>query len=146
MGLVRLIYYSDACESLTAKETVEMLKDAPQRNDDQHLTGVICFSVEHFLQVIEGDPKRVNALYAKLLRDPRHANPTLLDYRAVEQRAFPTWSMGFASISYERGEVVRRYSGNCEFNPARLSAEAALGLLKDMAAFLTERERQRRVA
>lgn len=50
-----------------------------------------------FLQFLEGEETVLNRVYAKIDMDKRHKNVQKLFDQAIEERAFPDWSMGLSS-------------------------------------------------
>ena len=80
MNIVRLIYASRLKKKLD-HAAVEKIADVSRRNNKKlGVTGALCSSPRGFLQILEGPPEAVNELYNRIVRDPRHADVTLLEY------------------------------------------------------------------
>jgi hypothetical protein len=52
-----------------------------------------------FFQVLEGQADVVEALYAKIERDARHDQVTLIIKEPLSKRHFDAWTMGFYKVS-----------------------------------------------
>jgi len=48
-----------------------------------------------FFQVVEGDADTIERIFATISRDARHSGVTTLESRAIDDRGFPQWSMGY---------------------------------------------------
>lgn len=66
-----------------------------------------------FLQVLEGEKEKVEALYDKIERDPRHG-ATLILVKETGPRAFGDWSMGFAELDEETLAKIEGANGFLE--------------------------------
>jgi hypothetical protein len=82
--LVRLLYASRAKKAPTPEEIEGILTQGRAHNASLGLTGILCWSGDVFMQVIEGGRGPVNALYRQIAADPRHTD-VLLQY-PEEQR------------------------------------------------------------
>lgn len=125
--LVALIYCSRTEGALRqgGDAIPTLLRRARELNAENAITGIICFNREYVLQYIEGGRDRVNQTYARILRDPRHSQVTLLDYRYISRRAFRDWSMGYISAGQLSRETNLMYSAGENFDPFQFSGESA---------------------
>jgi len=48
-----------------------------------------------FFQVLEGDADTIERTFATTSRDARHGGVIILESRAITERGFPQWSMGY---------------------------------------------------
>ena len=76
--LVRLMYASRAAEPIKPETLNAILKKSTAHNPDVGVTGVLCFSGDVYLQVLEGGRPQVSTLYNRIARDPRHHDVVLL--------------------------------------------------------------------
>jgi hypothetical protein len=83
-------------DAALGEEVRAILAAARRHNPRLGITGALLFSPDTFAQVLEGPPEAVEALYARLLRDPRHADCVVVARREVAARQFGRWSMAFA--------------------------------------------------
>jgi Sensors of blue-light using FAD len=98
--MLQIIYSSASTKPYTHKELVELLKVARKKNMAVGVTGMLLYHGGCFLQVLEGPDENVEALYAKIQKDPRHTNFLLLVRETIEEKAFEDWSMGFVDTTH----------------------------------------------
>ena len=112
MLLKSLTYTSLASLDLQTSDLEDIHRTAREANSLDGITGLLIFNGTHFLQIIEGEPEAIDALVAKLRRDPRHNGFEVRDEQMVEERSFPDWSMELVrvSVSYftAKDEIVAR--------------------------------------
>ena len=132
--LTRLIYASEPTEVLTPSVLQHIVDRARVNNSQLHLTGLLAFDSNHFLQVLEGCRSAVSALFSRIVADPHHRRVELLEAVSVHERRFARWSMGFAPADAAHGEIFLRFGGSARFDPYSLSDAGALGLLEAMGA------------
>jgi Sensors of blue-light using FAD len=132
--LTRLIYASEPTDALTPSAVQHIVDGARSNNTRQHLSGLLAFDSQFFLQVLEGDRAALSALFGRIAADPRHRRIELLEVTPVHERRFAHWSMGFAAADAAHGELFLRFGGSPRFEPYALTAAGALGLLEAMAS------------
>lgn len=93
--LRRLIYISSAAGEFGQSELDEILARSRSNNEARGLTGLLLFHDGCFFQVLEGEPAVVEQTFATISRDTRHSGVIVLESRAVSERGFPQWSMGY---------------------------------------------------
>lgn len=91
--IYRLLYISTASKRMSASQLSAILDTARQRNQATGLTGLLVFTGEHFMQLLEGDRKAVEAVFASICLDDRHNGVVKLVAEPAETRACPSWSM-----------------------------------------------------
>ena len=117
MNIVRLIYASRLKKKLD-HAAVEKIADVSRRNNKKlGVTGALCSSPRGFLQILEGPPAAVNDLYNRIVRDPRHADVTLLEYVKVPFREFENWSMAYVRTDEIAQALLHKYSTHRVFDP-----------------------------
>lgn len=97
--LIHLIYASAAAPELTDNKLAVLLEAARLNNARLHLSGMLLYADGSFFQVLEGPPDVVDALYAKIERDPRHEQVTTIIREPIPKRRFEAWTMGFHQVS-----------------------------------------------
>ena len=100
-----LAYESQASTPLTAPDLLDLLEHSRANNARTGVTGILLYRHGTFLQVLEGPHAEVDALYATIARDPRHREVSTLLAEDRSERRFPDWTMGFADVDGELGEV-----------------------------------------
>ncbi len=93
--LQQLLYVSAASKAISAEDVTDILAAGQRNNPARGITGILLFTGESFLQVLEGTPDVIDDIYRKISRDPRHSGALVLVRRSIARRAFPHWSMGY---------------------------------------------------
>ena len=132
--LVRLLYASRAPEGAKCDVIQSIMQQSHANNPAQGITGILCHSEQVFMQVLEGGRDRVNALYAKILRDPRHTDVILLHYEEINERHYAGWTMGHANLAKVNPSILLRFSDLPGLNPHAMSGKNSLALIDDLMA------------
>jgi hypothetical protein len=96
--MLQLIYVSTTSKRPSEAELVGLLEQARSRNLRKGITGMLLYSNGTYLQVLEGEPQVVRALYETICNDPRNGGHVILQESEVPNRDFPGWSMGFENL------------------------------------------------
>jgi len=99
MSIISLVYVSVESHPMTSEDITDILTTARKFNGSQEITGMLLYRTGYFIQALEGETDRVNALYEKIARDPRHRNVLLIYKHLIEKRVFSEWSMGFKNLA-----------------------------------------------
>jgi hypothetical protein len=94
-----------------------LLLQSRLRNFNQGVTGLMVYvegvfgnhTEGRFLQVLEGTKEDVIAIYASILKDPRHSQATIIKEGPIEDRNFSSWQMGFKSFNIEQFPDLRYF-------------------------------------
>lgn len=129
MSLVSLIYTSEMTGNM---DFMDILEVSRARNERDSITGVLLFCNNNVVQCLEGSREAVNKTYARIVRDRRHQNTLLLDYREISTRMFAKWSMGYVPESSVTQPTLLKYSVSQDFEPRLLSGESCLGMLTEL--------------
>jgi len=90
----RLLYRSIAQPKTLTEESLSRLSNrAASVNRQLGICGILAVSDGRFLQVIEGVPKFINKVYAKIIQDKRHHDVELISYEGIVQTEFQDWDM-----------------------------------------------------
>jgi hypothetical protein len=95
--LHRLLYASKAHVDPCGKSLRDIVDTATSRNAALGVTGVLCFSGDHFLQLLEGPVSALEELMTSIRGDDRHS--ILREWPAAPAEDglwFPQWAMGYA--------------------------------------------------
>ena len=92
-----LVYASAALVPLSQDELLDVLRISRRNNAASGVTGALLYSGGNFLQILEGPAERVEEVYTRLGKDPRHRGLTVLLRDTVDGRHFPDWAMGFTN-------------------------------------------------
>lgn len=132
--LVRLLYASRAIDKNSADLVTSIMAQARIHNPPQGITGILCYSGDMFIQVLEGGRAAVNALYAHILRDARHCDVHILQYEEITERRFGGWTMGQVNLAKLNTSVLLKYSELPELNPFAVSGAVSMALLDELIA------------
>jgi Sensors of blue-light using FAD len=106
-ALMSLIYASRSAECFHEHEIPDLLQQIRIANARQALTGMLLYISGSFLQVLEGQPERVDAVFSRILRDNRHTQVTLIARESISERAFEGWTMMQQTLDpVEAGELI----------------------------------------
>lgn len=96
MTMQRLLYTSRIVEShrVRGSELARRIAEASARsNDELGLTGSLAFIDGHFIQVLEGEQRPLEAIFERICCDFRHCDLKLIDCQSVTSRQFAEWGM-----------------------------------------------------
>jgi hypothetical protein len=90
--LIRLVYASRSTNR-SEHDLPAILEWSRRVNPELEVTGVLCYLDGVYMQYLEGEESKVDALFKSIRADKRHGTVTSLERRAIAKRAFPEWSM-----------------------------------------------------
>lgn len=93
-----IVYGSIAVEPFGEQALLSLLDGARAFNERLSITGLLLYKEGKFLQYLEGPIGDLEALYARIERDPRHRAVTIIACGESE-RQFGDWSMGFKNLT-----------------------------------------------
>ena len=96
MLLRQLAFASRARLGLRTAHTSELIATSRSNNARDGITGVLLYSGESFLQIIEGRDAAIGHLWRRLLLDDRHRELTTLFERSGD-RWFDDWRAGYVA-------------------------------------------------
>jgi hypothetical protein len=132
--LVRLLYASRAAEPVTPELVESILHKSHENNPALGITGVLCYGGDVYMQVLEGGRAAVNGLYNTIVRDARHREVMLLQYREIGERRFAGWTMGQVNLKKINPSLLLKHSELPELDPFSVPAAASMALLEDLMA------------
>lgn len=132
--LVRLLYASRPTTATTNELVDAILASSHRRNPGAGITGILCYTPDLFIQVLEGSRPQVGALYNTIARDPRHRDVQLLAFEEVHERKFANWMMGRVNLAKVNPATILRYSETEALDPFALSARISMLLLDELLA------------
>jgi hypothetical protein len=129
-SLAHCIYTSAATRSFEAADLSALLLAAREKNGRLGLTGLLLHTDGTFFQVLEGQAEAVDALYATIELDKRHAQVTKIIREPIPHRAFDEWTMGFSEMT--RKELAGMDGTNDFFGEARCFTHLDAGRAKKL--------------
>ncbi|MCT8126256.1 BLUF domain-containing protein [Alishewanella sp. BS5-314] len=129
--LLQLTYISDIAPGLSREQIAAIHQQAERNNQQFQITGVLLVTSRHFLQLLEGPAKQVQARFAVIAADPRHQSVRLVSERLVQQRQFPRWQMGLKRLldqdeHADLQAVIHLYGQQQQFSEQHADAIALL--------------------
>ena len=118
MQLYFLIYVSIASDELGSEELLDLLRISRENNLRDDITGLLLYKERRFMQLLEGPETAVCATYARITRDARHHDATVLLEGETNERDFVDWTMGFHDLD---DEVARSTPGFSPFLATKFS-------------------------
>jgi len=98
MSLRQLVYLSQSTRKMPKDELYALWKQAKTDNATIDVTGSLFYNGGWFMQVLEGPPATLAALYARIEKDPRHHDIRLLYNEPASFRTFVRWSMNMTNL------------------------------------------------
>lgn len=96
-----IMYISTATVTVNEATLKEMLVIYRRNNLRNGITGLLLYSGDQYVQLIEGEEEAVHQLFSKIENDPLHKNLLKLADGPIQQRLFHEWSMGFKTVRKE---------------------------------------------
>jgi len=99
-----IVYVSQAVKDLPKSAIEAILAESRAYNAAHDITGVLLF-VEgagarsgSFMQLLEGDSDRIEALRKRIFADPRHHTKVVVESGTKDARDFADWSMAYKAV------------------------------------------------
>jgi hypothetical protein len=106
-SLISLTYASRSADCFHEHEIPDLLQQGRVANAKQEITGMLLYISGSFLQVLEGQPEMIDAVFSRILRDKRHTQVTLIARESIPERAFEGWTMMHKTLDpVEAGELI----------------------------------------
>ena len=99
--MLRLIYFSNAQLGLNSQDLENIMTFSVSNNAATGITGILLFNGLNFLQILEGDEKKVDFLYARICADQRHSGLVVLQRKEISVLSYPQWGMKLKEIGFE---------------------------------------------
>ncbi len=100
--LYAVLYVSLASQPMGKVELDKLAEQARVFNRMHGITGCLLYFNGSFMQMIEGERKRIEDLMERIRRDPRHHSLEVIFAGRIQRRAFPDWSMGLRDLEQIR--------------------------------------------
>ncbi|PHQ30575.1 BLUF domain-containing protein [Leeuwenhoekiella nanhaiensis] len=94
-----IVYLSDQSHIMKDADLELLLKNSRRKNERASITGILIHIESRFIQYIEGPEEKLNSLYEKIIKDPRHTNLILVGEGYIEKNAFATWNMAYRKLN-----------------------------------------------
>jgi len=118
----QLVYISTTREPLDDAVLAALLKRARTRNAAFGVTGVLLYSDQSVMQVLEGVETAVDVIYRIVSNSPLHSGVTVVQDRMLPQRDFGGWAMAYQPMDKS---AMKFLTGAKVLDPEVLAAIAA---------------------
>lgn len=108
--MIHLVYVSSATREMSEEDLLYLLEQSRDRNKRQNVTGMLLYAGGNFFQVLEGDKKDVEEIYAAIVSDERNTGNIELIKENINERTFPDWSMGFKHLTSQNKASIEGYT------------------------------------
>ena len=108
--MIQIAYVSSTRELLSAEDIAQILSKSRENNGRRGITGMLLYKGGNVLQVLEGEKEALAQLFQKISQDERHHRVMKLYEKAISEREFPAWSMGFHDLDAEGARHLEGYS------------------------------------
>lgn len=98
----QIIYISESSTPMQLDDLEDMLESARLSNAQDGISGALVYFDRVFLQILEGSKEAVAALMARIARDLRHEQVTVLQEGEIPLARFSNWSMAYVSATNEQ--------------------------------------------
>lgn len=132
--IVRCVYASRAAAALTGPMIEDILEKSRVNNPAHGITGILCYSGDVFIQVLEGSRDEVCELYNAIVRDQRHSNVRIIAFEEIRERKFCNWTMGHVDLSKVNPGLLLKYHERAVLDPFTSSGSATMALLDELVA------------
>ncbi len=93
------------------------------------LSGVLLYSPDHYMQVLEGERALINDLLWRLYRDSRHAEMELISFTPVDNRLFGPTPMRLCQVEADQVPSFEAAAEDGETERGGISPDAFLALV-----------------
>lgn len=101
----RIVYLSTATRLLSDLELMDVLRVSRENNARDGVTGLLLYQGGNFIQLLEGEARDVDTVFARVMKDSRHHSILhMLDVESTEQ-LFADWAMAFRPTSSQSEEL-----------------------------------------
>lgn len=139
MPLHRLIYCSRT-NGIDEGDIEQILQACERNNLRDNLSGMLLFTSDFFLQLLEGDRSAVSARFRAIAGDSRHRDVEVISSGAVDFRLFERWRMHYQPCAMSLEPTLRRYSAHGGFDPYDMSSSAVEQLCLDWSVRAMQEE------
>lgn len=118
--MIQLIYISAPTRPMSVDDLMDILNKSRENNARLGISGMLLYTGEWFIQVLEGDEKVIDEKVVEIKKDPRHKDFRVLERKKISIREYSEWTMGFKRV--DKNEV-RDVPGLNRFFETDLSGE-----------------------
>ncbi|MBQ0770120.1 MAG: BLUF domain-containing protein [Bizionia sp.] len=112
-----ICYKSHPKNQRSILENMVLLDDTKKRNDAMNIVGLLVLHENTFLQIIEGEATRVDALFSRIIKDNRHKDITVILNEPIKDFTFSTFEVDYSVLqNIESLYALQEYVNHLEVN------------------------------
>lgn len=96
--MIQLTYLSTPTRAMSNDDLMDILEKARLNNANIGVSGMLLYTGEGFVQVLEGEEKVIDDLVNLIKKDPRHKNFRIIERKKIDSRDYAEWTMGFKRV------------------------------------------------
>lgn len=125
-----ILYLSAAAGFMDEAELEKILLVSRGNNRLDHITGVLLYGNNNFIQLLEGEKEKVMATFGRIGADKRHLDVTVISSGSLKERCFPDWAMGFKAVRAKNKPGVEDFIDRAKTSFANNNCELPVKLLQ----------------
>ncbi len=129
--MIRLIYVSQA-NDIDFNKIKAILSVSHEHNKNSDISGALIYGKGYFIQCLEGDENKVEALYKKIIIDNRHDHVELLSKETIQEPYFHDWHISLMNENAYK-MIENKYMKNGVFDPYTLRPEQIMAMLNELS-------------
>ena len=132
MPLCRLLYFSSRDVSDRLNRDPDAILDASVTNNRRDaITGCMLAADGYYFQLLEGRRATISAAFARIEKDGRHHDVTLVDFSEVNERRMSGEPMVLVEGKDAR-QLIARFSPDHDFSPSDMRCDGFLRLAEEL--------------
>lgn len=104
--LTYILYQSDRKPICTEAEIQKILASCKKNNSHKDITGMLIYTNNKFMQMLEGDYNAITELYNKIKQDQRHHHVVSISLGMLKKRNFPGWAMALKEVDKKHLTII----------------------------------------
>lgn len=96
--MIQLTYLSTPTRPFNNEDLMNILEKARLNNASLGISGMLLYTGEGFVQVLEGEENAVDNLVKIIKNDPRHKDFRIIERKKIDTRDYAEWTMGFKRV------------------------------------------------
>ena len=97
--MIQVTYISTPTRPMSSDDLMDILNTSRSNNLKVGISGMLLFTGEMFIQILEGEENVVDRLIEIIKKDPRHRDFRVIERKKVMSREYVDWTMGFKRIT-----------------------------------------------
>lgn len=112
-----ICYKSHPKHQRSILENMVLFDDVKKRNDAMDIVGLLVLHEKTFLQIIEGETTKVDALFNRILKDNRHKDITVILNEPIKEFTFSSFEVDYSVLqNIESLYALQEYVNHLEVN------------------------------